>query len=316
MYPVQLFIITLLLFCRLVAAEGLTPLIEPEQLAAYVASEQPLTVLDIRTKDEYQQGHVQGAVSAPYALWRGPANNPGQLLTQTQLQGLAQQLGLVEQPIVIYSSGSDETDFGAAARVYWTLKYMGFEQLSIVNGGLAYWQKQGYPLDQQPVQPQPSTTAIQLRPELVILQPELLQKVQQPSALTQLLDARPRLFYQGTVKAPTASVPGTIASAQSLEFSQWFSGKDNRLKSPSEIKQLIQHSGLMAAKETVSFCNTGHWAATNWFVLSEIGGLTQVRLYPASLAEWTQSQQALPMENTPTRLEQIHSKFKQLVEAL
>ena len=65
MYPVQLFIITLLLFCRLVAAEGLTPLIEPEQLAAYVASEQPLTVLDIRTKDEYQQGHVQGAVSAP-----------------------------------------------------------------------------------------------------------------------------------------------------------------------------------------------------------------------------------------------------------
>ena len=316
MYPVQLFILAFLLFSRLVAAEGLTPLIEPEQLAAYVASEQPLTVLDIRTQDEYQQGHVQGAVSAPYARWRGPANNPGQLLKPAELQGLAQQLGLVEQPIVVYSSGSDETDFGAAARVYWTLKYMGFTQLSVLNGGLAYWQKQGYPLDQQLVQPQPSTTVIQLRPELVILQPELLQKVQQPSALTQLLDARPQLFYQGTVKAPTASVPGTIASAQSLEFSQWFSGQDNRLKSPNEIKQLIQQRGLTTAQETVSFCNTGHWAATNWFVLSEIGGLTQVRLYPASLAEWTQSQQALPMENTLTRLEQIQSKFKQLVELL
>ena len=63
----------------------------------------------------------------------------------------------------------------------------------------------------------------------------------------------------------------------------------------------------------MSFCNTGHWAATNWFVLSELAGLKDVRLYPASLAEWTQDKKSLPMENTPSRLEQIKAKFSKLV---
>ena len=120
------------------------------------------------------------------------------------------------------------------------------------------------------------------------------------------------MFYLGGVKAPTASTPGTIAGATNIEFQQWFAA-DNRLKEPAVIKQLVQQQGLDKAPETVSFCNTGHWAATNWFVLSEVAGLAKVRLYPASLAEWTQAERALPMDNTPTRLQQIKNKFQQLV---
>ena len=43
----------------------------------------------------------------------------------------------------------------------------------------------------------------------------------------------------------------------------------------------------------VSFCNTGHWAATNWFVLSEIAGIEGVKLYPESMVGWTRSHQRL-----------------------
>jgi thiosulfate/3-mercaptopyruvate sulfurtransferase len=39
----------------------------------------------------------------------------------------------------------------------------------------------------------------------------------------------------------------------------------------------------------VSFCNTGHWAATNWFVLSEVAGIEGVKLYPESMVGWTQA---------------------------
>ncbi|MEC7558641.1 MAG: sulfurtransferase, partial [Pseudomonadota bacterium] len=34
-------------------------------------------------------------------------------------------------------------------------------------------------------------------------------------------------------------------------------------------------------------CNTGHWAATNWFVLSEVLGRDDVKLYDGSMVEWT-----------------------------
>ena len=37
----------------------------------------------------------------------------------------------------------------------------------------------------------------------------------------------------------------------------------------------------------MSYCNTGHWAATNWFVLSELLGRPDVRLYDGSMVEWT-----------------------------
>ena len=37
----------------------------------------------------------------------------------------------------------------------------------------------------------------------------------------------------------------------------------------------------------MSYCNTGHWAATDWFVLHELLGRKDVRLYAGSMVEWT-----------------------------
>jgi thiosulfate/3-mercaptopyruvate sulfurtransferase len=42
------------------------------------------------------------------------------------------------------------------------------------------------------------------------------------------------------------------------------------------------------ANSIISYCNTGHTAALNWFVLSEILGREEVRLYDGSMTEWTQ----------------------------
>ena len=38
----------------------------------------------------------------------------------------------------------------------------------------------------------------------------------------------------------------------------------------------------------ISYCNTGHTAALNWFVLSEVLGRDEVALYDGSMTEWTQ----------------------------
>ena len=58
------------------------------------------------------------------------------------------------------------------------------------------------------------------------------------------------------------------------------------------------HSLPFTGDETlISFCNTGHWAATNWFALSELAGLDDVKLYPESMVGWSAA--GLPMQNTP-----------------
>lgn len=290
------------------------PLVEAQQLSQAIAAQPQLQLIDIRSPEDFAAGHILGARSAPYGQWRGPANNPGQLADDAYFQTLTRKLGLTDQqPIIIYSSGVDETDFGAAARVYWTLKYLGLTDLSILNGGFQQWQKAQQTITSDTTELKSSELTVQSNPKLVIFKDELLEKITQQDTSYQLLDARPPLFYQGQVKAPTASTGGTIATAQNLPFGQWFNQGDTRIRPVAEIQELVRSQGLDQAAETVSFCNTGHWAATNWFVLSELAGLQDVRMYPASLAEWTQDKQSLPMANTPSRFEQIQAKFSQLV---
>lgn len=290
------------------------PLVEAIELSEALTAHPQLKIIDIRSPDDYAAGHIPGAVSAPYGQWRGPANNPGQLSDNPYFEKLVRQLGLTDQqPIVVYSSGVDETDFGAAARVYWTLKYLGLTDLSVLNGGFQQWQLAQQAISNDATQVSASQLTVQNNAKLVISKDQLLEKIIQQDTTYQLLDARPPLFYQGQVKAPTASTSGTIATAQNTPFTQWFNDNDTRIRPVAEIKELVRSQGLDQAQETVSFCNTGHWAATNWFVLSELAGLQDVRLYPASLAEWTQAQASLPMENTPTRLEQLQAMFSKLV---
>lgn len=291
-----------------------SPLLEAQALADALSTNPELHIIDIRSPEDYAAGHIPNAVSAPYGQWRGPAHNPGQLTDTAEFEQLLRSLGLTkQQPIVVYSSGADETDFGAAARVYWTLKYLGLTELSILNGGFKHWLQAEQSSETAATSVQASQLSVQSNPQLVILKDELLDKITQNDGHYQLLDARPSIFYQGHVKAPTASTGGTIATAQNTPFGQWFNTNDTRIRPLAEIKTLVRSQGLDQAQETLSFCNTGHWAATNWFVLSELAGLDAVRLYPASLAEWTQTTEPLPMANTPSRLEQLHAKFSKLV---
>ncbi len=290
------------------------PLLEAHELKDALSAQTQLQIIDIRSPEDYATGHIPGALSAPYGQWRGPAHNPGQLSDDAYFENLLRQLGLTkQQPIVVYSSGADETDFGAAARVYWTLKYLGLTDLSILNGGLQQWQNAQQATVTESTEVQASQLRVQSNPKLVIFKDELLEKITQQDNNYQLLDARPTLFFQGQVKAPTASTGGTIATAQNTPFGQWFNKNDTRIRPVAEIKQLVRRQNLDQAQETVSFCNTGHWAATNWFVLSELAGLKDVRLYPASLAEWTQTEVSLPMDNTPSRWAQLQALFSKLV---
>jgi thiosulfate/3-mercaptopyruvate sulfurtransferase len=80
--------------------------------------------------------------------------------------------------------------------------------------------------------------------------------------------------------------------------------------SASEAKKLAASTPLKDDTETISFCNTGHWAATNWFVMSELVGQKNVKLYAGSMVDWTQADSSLPMDNVPNRVKQLLIDFQ------
>ena len=292
------------------------PLITPAELAARLGDSK-LRIVDIREgqeskvggKSAYDLSHIAGAQHAPYSKWRGPKENPGQLPALDSLTALIQQLGIDRTtPVVVVYEGKDSTDFGSAARVYWTLKTAGVATLSVLNGGMTAWRGAGLPLSTEATETAaraPSSFQITLDSRLIATRDEVAQVVGNRSA--RLLDVRPATYFAGEERHAAAKTPGTIVGAKNISHDVWFS-KDGRLLPRDDIKRIAQQAGVVTDQPTISFCNTGHWAATTWFVLSELLGQDNVKLYPESVVEWSNA--GLAMDNVPTRLQQFWLQLK------
>lgn len=279
------------------------PLLAPQELQSRL-TDPNVRVIDIRDPKSYAADHIPGAVSAPYGQWRGPASNPGELLALPKLTALVQSLGLTPAThAVVVSRGVDATDFGASARVYWTLKVLGLKELSILNGGVKAWSDAKLAQNNEAVKIASSSFQPHLDESLIASTEEVVQHVKAKDAV--LIDARPASFFNGETRAPAAKVAGTLPDAVNLQHDKWFAPGSSTFVGAEQAKQIAASSQIDPSKETVSFCNTGHWAATNWFAMSEVLGQKKVKLYPGSMAAWSQDPNGLPIANTPNRAQQL-----------
>ena len=99
-----------------------------------------------------------------------------------------------------------------------------------------------------------------------------------------LVDARPASFFLGKEKAPASQGYGHIPGALNIDSAQFYDPTTNRLKPRAELASI---ANTVPPGPAVSYCNTGHWAATDWFVLHELLGRKETRLYAGSMVEWT-----------------------------
>ena len=268
-------------------------------------------IIDIRgDKEAFEAGHIPGAVQIGYGAFRGPKTNPGALPKLNELTQALAAAGLrADAPVVVAHFGEDATDFGAAARVYWTLKSTGFTNLSILNGGTKGYLAAGYPAAKGPVTAEPSTLELSFNDQWYASTDTVKARVE--SGEGRLLDSRTPAFFAGEAWHGAAKKPGVLPGADNFAFTAFFN--EATLKSQAEVNQIVSDNGL-AQGQTVSYCNTGHWAATNWFVLSEVAQVPDVTLYAESMVEWSNAD--LPMDNVPGAVKFAWLKAKKWADGL
>ncbi|SMO44565.1 sulfurtransferase [Paracoccus laeviglucosivorans] len=282
------------------------PLVEPAQLQTLTSGADAPLVLDIRG-EAYGQGHIAGAISAPYDSFRGPAENPGALVPEDKLEATLRELGVtLERPVVIVHQGEDNSDFGSAARVYWTLKSSGVSHLSILNGGMGEWAAQGLPLETKANAPVPSDVDITFSHRWLATTDDIAAVVNGQQQ-ARLIDARPEPFFKGEKAHTAASKPGTLPGAESVSHAVWFNDPTKVMDAPSAA-EVAAKLGIGKQEPVVAFCNTGHWAATEWFALSELAGVEDAKLYPDSMVGWSQT--GGQMENTPGLMQNLMNQIK------
>ena len=232
-------------------------------------------VLDIRSAidgggvDAYARDHIPGAVHSDYDKggWRVTRNGvPFMLPSAAELEALIGDLGIDEDiHVVVVPAGVHVLDFGSAARVYWTLKVAGHRRVSILDGGFAAWKADpANPVETGVNRPEPKIFTVAF--DRSVLSPiDEVERASKSGEAT-LLDARPARFFAGKEKAPAAKAYGHIPRAINLDSAAFYDASSNRLRSATELCAI---SASLPQGPIVSYCNTGHWASTNWFVLSE-----------------------------------------------
>ncbi len=262
----------------------------PLERAGDISSEitSDIRVLDIRSPKAFAEGHITGAANVPYGLFRGPKDNPGRVPEVEDLEALLEAAGVaVDQQILIVSQGDTATDFGATARVYWTLKSLGLTDLTILNGGVQDWVAAGGALSREITKIEPTDIEVSFD-DRWWMDIDGVEAVIDGDSDAVLIDARPHKFFVGGIKHKAAVFAGTIAGAMNLSHETWFIGK-NPIVTPTDatLNTVREIAADNPGAPLVSFCNTGHWAATNWFVASELAGIEGVKLYPESMVGWT-----------------------------
>jgi thiosulfate/3-mercaptopyruvate sulfurtransferase len=246
--------------------------------------------LDFRSPHEVYSGHIPDTVMTDYAKdgWRraeGAAQ--GLLPDEAQLSALFSRLGLKQKDrIVLIGSGTDASSYAAGARLFWTMKMAGHREVALLDGGWQGWLDADGPVatglpDVRPPSDYPVhySDTERLRSPLDVVEKALAH------GQSTFMDARPQAFFLGRAKAPTARYAGRLPGARSLDSVLLFDAHRARLKDKKSLEALVAQ---FSQKSLITYCNTGHTAALNWFVLTQVLGRNDVTLFDGSMTQWTE----------------------------
>lgn len=215
---------------------------------------------------------------------------------RADFEKLARQWGVqAGRPIVIVAAGMEPVDFNDAARLYWQFKVYGEDNVAIVNGGTAAWLAEGREVSVAPAKVSEGNWAAKAdrTAELMASSDDVEKAMNTKSA--QLVDARNASMYLGLSKRSTVGAYGHIPGAKNVssELLTTEGGDATRMLAANTYRDVLNMSGVDSQAPAITYCNTGHLAAGTWFVMYEILGNKQTRLYDGSMHQWTLEKRAV-----------------------
>lgn len=250
-------------------------------------------------KSQYLASHIPSAVYAHLNEDLSSKVIPGTtgrhpLPERQQFVSTVQQLGIQNKQLVV----AYDADNGAyAARLWWLLRWLGHDQVAVLDGGFAAWQAAGLPASAAPAQldlpldskPQPQH---QLQPQTKAgesnfkASASLVKTVAAADILNteySITDARDAARFRGDVE-PIDPIAGHIPEAVCLPFIQNMNPAGT-FKSAAELRSQFLAAGLDKGAPTICYCGSGVTACHNAIALVH-SGFPEPILYPGSWSEW------------------------------
>lgn len=267
-------------------------LVEPQWLATHLDHPQ-VRVVDCRYsladpalgRRQYDEAHIPGAVHADLGKdLSGPAGPRTGRHPLPDAEALAERLaawgissGDADLPSFVVAY--DDAKLAFAARLWWMLKYLGHDNVAVLNGGWSAWRQLGLPASAEIPRPRAGQFTPGAAPEWLVDYDEVAARLDQPGMA--LLDSRSPERHRG-LSEPIDPVAGTIPGSTNF-FSENVVDENGRMKPPEWLTEYWRT--LDSTDDSVVFCGSGVTACVN--VLSQaLAGRTPSRLYVGGWSEW------------------------------
>ena len=168
-----------------------------------------------------------------------------------------------------------------ASRLWWMARWIGLEQVALLDGGFPKWMSENRPVSAEVPRPHPATLRVHLQPEMACSIEELQRRLASGDAV--VLDARAAERFRGETE-PIDRVAGRIPGAVNRFFKLNLQS-DLTFRPASELKG--EYEALLGSRRNVVHaCGSGVTACVNLFAM-EYAGLPGSQLYPGSWSEWS-----------------------------
>ncbi len=230
----------------------------------------------------YAAGHIPGAFflhcdrdlsgAVTGTNGRHPLPDPALLAARLGSLGFGR-----DTQVVVY----DDSQGMIAGRLWWLLRWLGHQDVAVLDGGLSAWQAAGGALETAVPQPLPADFRPAVGMETVDAA-FLLAHLQSPGL--QIVDARSPDRFRGeneTIDRVGGRIPGAVN-----RFFRDNLAADGRFKPAAQLR--AEWLGVLSGKgaeAVVHQCGSGVSACHNILAM-EIAGLSGSRLYPGSWSEW------------------------------
>lgn len=238
-------------------------------------------------------GHINGARLVNYKKVRAKRQIDGKTVTRmlpakADFEKLMQAAGLNKNSaVVIVSKGQSGGDVTIATRLYWQLKYFGHTDMAILNGGMAQWLKDGHAVSTKSAKTSKGDWVATAENKSILATSDDVAKAIKDKT-TQLVDTRVLSQYLGTYNKSYVYAKGHIPTAKTFPVELLtYPSSPAKFTSSTDLAVLAKEFGIDTKKPAITYCNSGHLASGAWFIMSEVMGNKQAKLYDGSMHQWT-----------------------------
>jgi len=231
-------------------------------------------------QQQYQKSHISGAyyLDLNQDLSSSVGEHGGRH-PLPKIANLAQKLSTIGVKPNTLVVAYDDSRLAFAARLWWLLRYLGHEQVAVLTGGFAGWQKAAYPATAVIPEPRIATFVPQVQTQMLVDREEVKTRSYLPGVV--LVDSRESDRFSGE-REPIDKIAGHISGAVNYP---WLEVTDSSGYLLSTQEQSDRFSNLEKAEEIIVYCGSGVTACVNLLSL-ELAGIQNAKLYAGSWSDW------------------------------